>query len=136
MPSPGDRGCRRSWQVREGTVNVAPRPAPGLTAIPCRRAIRPAGERWDNPMPRPPWERFNDESAWRNMSKTKRDERGIDPLPAIAHRQHDLRAVAADLRPKLSPPCGVNLTALVSRFHTTCWSRSDRPGARCLATPL
>ena len=55
---------------------------------------------------------------------------GAMPMPVSVTRTSIWRVAAAPGRPRLRPPRGVNLTALDSRFQTTCWRRSGSPLAR------
>ncbi len=126
--SRGGAGPSAELSSRAGrrTVKVDPRPAPSLSA----RTVPPCSStRWRtmaSPRPRPPWCRVGELSACQKRSKTWGRTSGARPRPVSR------TTILTEVRRRRSaistrPPAGVNLTALDSRFHTTCWSRSGSP---------
>ena len=55
-----------------------------------------------------------------------REESGVDPDPRVDHADLDMRVDPLQDHLDLAP-LGVNLTAFVTRFQTTCWSRATSP---------
>ena len=100
------------------TVNVAPWPTPGLLAAtrpPCRST---SWRTMARPIPRPPCRRVVELSAWRKRSNTCGRTSGSMPMPVSV----TVSVTVAPLprtRTSTRPPGSVNLTALLTRFHTT-----------------
>ena len=80
----------------------------------------------DNPKPSPPNRRVRDASACLNRSKTcgRKSERMPAPLSSTTISTCDPARRNVTFT---SPPLGVNLSALDSRFQTTCCRRAGSP---------
>ena len=108
------------------TVKVAPWPSPGLLARMLPPCISTSCLTMASPSPRPPCRRVVLASAWRKRSKTCGRNSGLMPMPVSM----TLISTCELTRSRSTwtwPPLGVNLTALESRFQTTCWSRAASP---------
>ena len=99
-------------------------PAPGRLAAwtwpPCSSMMLRTMVR---PRPRPPCCRRDDESAWRNGSKTCGRNAGSMPGP-VSLTLSTARLPSRRASRVMRPPSGVNLLALSSRLVTTCRSRT------------
>ena len=110
------------------TVNVLPRPTPGLSAVtlpPCSSTSRRTSAR---PMPRPPCARSSLRPTWVNISNTSGRASGAMPMPVSVTEittWSPSRRAARSIR----PPSGVYFTALFSRLLTT-WAIRVRVGDR------
>ncbi len=107
-------------------MNVDPFPSPGLLAItdpPCSstRFFTIA-----NPRPSPLWLRVRVGSDWLKRSKTCGRNRALIPFP-VSLIDNSTCELARSSTICTFPPLGVNLIALVSRFHTTCCIRLGSP---------
>lgn len=122
-------GSTRTVSRGNRTVNVAPRPSPALSADTLPPWPSTTCLTIESPRPRPPCERVLDASAWRNGSKTFGRNAALIPRPVS--RTTISTAFSCRLTWAWTvPPRGVNLTALVKRFHTTCCSRAGSPKNR------
>ena len=131
-----DRTSARASTVRDcrggacasgsDTVNVAPCPAPSLSAVmrpPCRSTSR-LHDREAQPQ-------AGSHRASRRPAGTARRRAagtpGSMPSPVVRHA-HDGAAALAAWRSHIDvPPRGVYFTALASRFHATCCRRCSSP---------
>ena len=109
------------------TVNTAPE-VPSVLLAAC--TVPPCSStRWRTiarPRPRPPCGRVEEESAWRNLSKTYGRNSGRMPGPSSA-TESSVCASRRRSRTRTRPPFGANLSALERRFQTTCCRRSASP---------
>ena len=127
----GSRGGSSATGARIVKLNVAPLPAPSLSAHivpPISSASRLLIAR---PRPVPPYLRVVDESACENDWNSRLIPSGGQADAGVAHRERqlDLAAGRAPVAVTVSTtsPASVNLTALLSRLSRICRSRVTSP---------
>src|SRR5206468_4065916 len=108
------------------TVNVVPLPGPSLATV-IRPPCSPTRCRvMARPSPSPPLSRLVTGSACRNRSNMNGRNSLVRPFP-VSSTTSSAYDPTSWRRTPTRPPGGVNLTALLTRFQTICWSRSASP---------
>ena len=109
--------------------NVLPRPG-----SPCAPIVPPmsstSSRQMLSPRPVPPWVRVVDESACENGSNSRSACSASMPIPVsvTSKRTQRPRALGSpSVTRTVISPSEVNLTALETRFVSTCWSRKRSP---------
>ena len=125
------------------TVNVAPRPSPGLAASTVPPCLPTSSRTIAKPSPRPPCNRVVELSACRNRSKITGSMSSAIPTPLSMNRITACDRARSNCT-VTRPPRDVNLTAFDKRFQKICCNRSGSPitgptsGSKCVsrATPF
>ncbi len=108
------------------TVNRNTDPPPGADSAVSSPPIMSARRRQiDRPRPVPPCVRAVEASAWANGSKTAASRSGAIPTP-VSRTENASEPPSASTW-TATEPASVNLTALVSRLASTCWTRPESP---------
>ncbi len=108
------------------TTNVAPLPAPSLCAVRVPPWSSTKFFASASPSPSPACARVLELSAWRKRSKMNGRTSALMPRP-MSRTTISIWPSAFARRTSTRPPWGVNFTALLRRFQTTCWSRFGSP---------
>ena len=118
-------GDRRGPVRRQRDREVAPSPSPRSRRAPSRRAVRLYGARWRVPVPIHPAGGSSRRSLAGSVRRRKAETPALSPA-RCRRRNLDVESARSSIT-STRPPFGANLTALESRFHMTCCSRSASP---------
>ena len=125
--APAPASARRGRQAHRRPRLPLPRPSLAASTVPpcsstrCFTSVRP--------MPRPPCERSSDWSRLREQVEHVRQQLRRDAGAVVPHRDAALRRPRSSRAAGCGCPSGENLAALLSRFDSTCASRTASPSS-------